>query len=131
MCKIIARLVVIFGSIAYLLFLFIGWIEWNQNPTIRGSFLHEIKFIAGALFGAGLLPLVIGVVYLFSVNSLRSLIVGCGIVAAFIVIHYISLVWMAHGSPLGYLTAEVGELILAAWLLYRRYRGDTGRRERM
>lgn len=119
MYRLIGGFFGIFSLAIYLFFLYIGAIEWRQNASIHNSPFQELRFLIGLVFGAGLPPLIVAFSYLFFLDSLRKLLVAFCMIVTFIALHYITLVWAAHGSVYVYIPLALGELILSIWLAYK------------
>ena len=122
--RLIGKLLIIIGCALYISILSLAPSEWRQNPDIHISIFHEFEYIFGVIFGSGLPPLIVAMSYFINSESIKRILVGCFMTLVFIIFHNVSLVWMAHGSPVIYMPLVLLESALSIWVAFRRKKWD-------
>jgi len=121
----ITWLVVALGLALYSLLLFISIIEWRQSPYIHTSRSAEADFIFfEAILGSGLPPLMIALYFFGRCNKPVEWVMGSVYFAIFFFWHYLSFIFLAHGTWHTYVPLLLTELIAVACVIWwsERYR---------
>jgi len=111
MRRAISNLLIFVGTCVYAFLLYIATVEWNQDISIHESRFEEMRFIVGASFAAGLPPLIVAISCLLFSKSTGQTVKSVLIVLVFVVFHWITLVFVAHGTVFEYLPLSLIEFV--------------------
>lgn len=115
-CKTLGMVVTGLGVVTYLFLGFLSSLSWTEHPSIHSSHYRELGFILEVVFGAGLPPLIVAASSLPFADSALKLFRACFLTIAFVIVHYVTLVWMSHSSPWIYVPMALAEFIFSIWM---------------
>lgn len=120
------KLIRFWGVVIWLLgltiFLFFSYISWMGSLRFINAPPLEFfgLFLKGVLFFPGFIPLVVGGFFLVFFQRSQDFALGAFVILpAFIVLHYVVAVIAAHDEGLGYMIAQLIEIICAVAVIYK------------
>jgi hypothetical protein len=118
--------VVAVGALLYIFLIALGLIDFNQQPLASEPFWHRLGIlIEFTILGSGLAPLLIAMYFLGVCKTRKAWLVGAFLLPLFLVAHYVTAVFMAHGPAaihIPMIVVELAAAIAAIWIWEIKFR---------